>query len=56
VLTAKLPLDDHAAMCGKPNRSAWVRNAITEKAALGSHLDNRLLTEGSPSRMSNVEM
>ncbi len=30
-LTIKLPAADHAAVCGKPNRSAWVRNAITEK-------------------------
>jgi hypothetical protein len=30
-LTIKLPPEDHAAVCRKPNRSAWVRNAIAEK-------------------------
>jgi hypothetical protein len=30
-LTIKLSPEDHAAVCGKPNRSAWVRNAIAEK-------------------------
>ncbi len=32
-LTIKLAPADHAAVCRKPNRSAWVRNAITEKLA-----------------------
>lgn len=30
-LTIRLPAHEHAALCGKPNRSAWVRNAINEK-------------------------
>jgi len=30
-LTIRLPADEHAALCAKGNRSAWVRNAITEK-------------------------
>ncbi len=32
-LTIKLPTEDHSAVCAKPNRSAWVRNAISEKLA-----------------------
>ena len=32
-LTVKLPPEDHSAVCAKPNRSAWVRNAISEKLA-----------------------
>jgi len=27
----KLPAGDHSAVCAKSNRSAWVRNAISEK-------------------------
>ena len=30
-LTIRLPADQHSALCAKPNRSAWVRNAINEK-------------------------
>jgi hypothetical protein len=30
-LTIRLPSEEHAAVCAKPNRSAWVRNAIGEK-------------------------
>jgi hypothetical protein len=30
-LTVKLPPGDHAVVCAKPNRSAWVRNAVSEK-------------------------
>lgn len=30
-LTIRLPMEDHATLCAKPNRSAWVRNAINEK-------------------------
>jgi hypothetical protein len=30
-LTVKLPPEDHMAVCAKSNRSAWVRNAISEK-------------------------
>ena len=30
-LTVKLPPEDHSAVCAKSNRSAWVRNAISEK-------------------------
>ena len=30
-LTVKLSPEDHAAVNGKANRSAWVRNAISEK-------------------------
>ena len=30
-LTVKLPARDHSAVCTKSNRSAWVRNAISEK-------------------------
>jgi hypothetical protein len=32
-LTVKLPVKDHSAVCAKSNRSAWVRNAISEKLA-----------------------
>lgn len=30
-LTIRLPAEEHAALCAKKNRSAWVRNAINEK-------------------------
>jgi hypothetical protein len=30
-LTVKLLPEDHSAVCAKSNRSAWVRNAISEK-------------------------
>jgi hypothetical protein len=30
-LTIRLPAEEHSALCAKPNRSAWVRNAIDEK-------------------------
>jgi hypothetical protein len=30
-LTIRLPAEEHAMLCSKPNRSAWVRNAIGEK-------------------------
>jgi hypothetical protein len=30
-LTIRLPAAEHSALCAKPNRSAWVRNAIDEK-------------------------
>jgi len=30
-LTIRLPAEEHSALCAKPNRSAWVRNAINEK-------------------------
>jgi hypothetical protein len=30
-LTVKLSSEDHSAVCAKSNRSAWVRNAISEK-------------------------
>ena len=30
-LTVRLPAEEHSALCAKPNRSAWVRNAINEK-------------------------
>ena len=30
-LTVKLAPEDHSAVCAKSNRSAWVRNAISEK-------------------------
>jgi hypothetical protein len=30
-LTIRLPAEEHAVLCAKPNRSAWVRNAIDEK-------------------------
>jgi hypothetical protein len=30
-LTIRLPVEEHSALCGKKNRSAWVRNAINEK-------------------------
>ena len=30
-LTVKLSPEDHSAVCAKSNRSAWVRNAISEK-------------------------
>ncbi len=30
-LTIRLPAEQHSALCAKPNRSAWVRNAINEK-------------------------
>ena len=30
-LTVKLTPADHSAVCAKSNRSAWVRNAISEK-------------------------
>jgi hypothetical protein len=30
-LTVKLPPEDHSAVGSKSNRSAWVRNAISEK-------------------------
>ena len=30
-LTVKLSPADHSAVCAKSNRSAWVRNAISEK-------------------------
>ena len=30
-LTIRLPAEEHSVLCRKPNRSAWVRNAIDEK-------------------------
>ncbi len=30
-LTIRLPAEEHSVLCAKPNRSAWVRNAINEK-------------------------
>lgn len=30
-LTIRLPAEAHSAVCAKKNRSAWVRNAISEK-------------------------
>jgi hypothetical protein len=30
-LTIRLAAEEHSALCAKPNRSAWVRNAIDEK-------------------------
>ncbi len=30
-LTIRLPAEEHAALCAKKNRSAWVRTAINEK-------------------------
>ena len=30
-LTIRLPAEEHSVLCAKPNRSAWVRNAIDEK-------------------------
>ena len=30
-LTIRLPAEEHSMLCSKPNRSAWVRNAIDEK-------------------------
>ena len=30
-LTIRLPAEEHLVLCAKPNRSAWVRNAIDEK-------------------------
>lgn len=30
-MTIRLPAEEHSALCAKPNRSAWVRNAINEK-------------------------
>lgn len=30
-LTIRLLPEEHSALCSKPNRSAWVRNAINEK-------------------------
>jgi hypothetical protein len=30
-LTIRLPAEEHSALCAKKNRSAWVRNAISEK-------------------------
>ena len=30
-LTIRLAAEEHSVLCAKPNRSAWVRNAIDEK-------------------------
>lgn len=30
-LTIRLPAEQHSVLCSKPNRSAWVRDAIGEK-------------------------
>lgn len=30
-LTIRLPVEQHSVLCSKPNRSAWVRDAIDEK-------------------------
>ena len=46
-LTVKLAPEDHSAVCAKSNRSAWVRNAISDKREREA---NELITAERPGK------